>query len=131
MGSLPWFLNFLDKPVEVYKDLFMYLQQFTSLSWVTFLFSATAVVRLVMLPLMVYQMKNMGSLAPIMPSILFVSKNFRENPLPTYKKIYYIFRGTINILHSNKIRIYKVFIFNISYICFMVFSILSLRRVVC
>ena len=131
MGSLPWFLDFLDKPVEVYKDLFMYLQQYTNLSWVTFLFSATAVVRLAMLPLMVYQMKNMGSLAPIMPSILFVSKNFREIPLPTYKKIYYIFRGTISILHSNKIRIYKVFIFNISYICFMVFSILSLRRVVC
>ena len=99
MGTLPWFLDFLDIPVEVYKDLFMYLQQNTNLGWVSFLFSATAIIRAAMLPLMVNQMRNMGSLAPLMPSILFMWKSYKNIPLPAYKKAYYLIRGSIGVLH--------------------------------
>jgi hypothetical protein len=108
----------------------MQLQATTGWDWVPFLFTATAAVRLAMLPLMVNQLKNMSALAPVAPSILTVGKSLKASPIAWPRKVYLFVRGTVAVLHASRIRVYRTFIYNIAYFWFMALSIFALRRVV-
>lgn len=96
--------------------------------WWAVIMSSCVVIRLTILPLLFIQIRKINQIVPIAPVLVHLRNSYKESSLPQHKKLRIFMKSAFQIIHSQNLKLYRLFFYNLVNYAFIITMVYSIRR---
>ncbi len=130
LNRLPEKLMFLEPYLDQSRDTIIDLLNSTGLSFPLFLFLGAFCLRLTFIPLIYLQQRRFAKFLDKIHFVKEISKIYKKSKMPYFPKLRILWKLIVKTNFYMKMKPLRFFLYNIVHIPILVFSILSIRRVI-